>query len=597
MRAMTWMRWVALTVLPLWCGCDLMQMTRDRDTVKALTPAQLAKAAAPADRPMRVVRVRAVIDDAYAAENREFQVRVRELFARASEFSGPHFGVTFEVVSQERWEHAPATSVRALLEQLRSAHPAEGAHLVVGFTSALNLFSSDFEEIGAAYLFGRHVVLRGIDAHVYADYLEARLKTVGNDEKAGVVRSRVQHQETAVFLHEWGHALGALHDRDLQNLMSPQYRDSMRDFSPASAQLIELGLKHLDDADSSAWLTEARAAHEALPASAFMPNERENLWSTPDGGTAAAQPLQASAAPLSETDRKLFQIAIDKQAAGRNDDALVTALQIHARNPAQPQLSSFVCAMSLRVKPADAETPKRCSAAAQLAPDDPRPMMWLGWAQAEAKDLAAARKSADDAAARLDRGKRDADLEADLANLYRRVGCTACAQARAKGSDMPLAGPAESPPEQPGADPVADRAKFAATYNAALEDLRAKRIPKAIERAFSLTKAYPNVASGWMLACDAQLTVAPANARSACDRALKLDGSLGRAHYLLGALDEQSGRKGDAITHLEKAIVTDAANTDAWHRLARLYRGYRMTSAVDALAPKYEKRFGRPLPP
>ena len=89
----------------------------------------------------------------------------------------------------------------------------------------------------------------------------------------------------------------------------------------------------------------------------------------------------------------------------------------------------------------------------------------------------------------------------------------------------------------------------------------------------------------------------PANARSACERALKLDGSLGRAHYLLAALDEQSGRKGDAITHLEKAIVTDAPNADAWHRLARLYRGYRMTSAVDALAPKYQKRFGKPLPP
>ncbi|MBK7861606.1 MAG: hypothetical protein IPJ65_23920 [Archangiaceae bacterium] len=79
-------------------------------------------------------------------------------------------------------------------------------------------------------------------------------------------------------------------------------------------------------------------------------------------------------------------------------------------------------------------------------------------------------------------------------------------------------------------------------------------------------------------------------------QSLKLDPNQGRAHYVLAVLDEGAYRKADAIAHLEKAIVTDAANVDAWHRLAKLYRGLHMTAALDGVAAKYQARFGKPLP-
>lgn len=576
-------RFVSAALL-LTCACDLTQMTRDRDTVKALTPARIGAATAPASdagvAAAKVLRVRIAVDDAYAAENRGYEERIRELLSRASDYTRPRLGVAFEVLSFERWEHPPMHVMTALVDQLRSQRPADGAHLVLGFTSALSLFSTDFEQVGAAHLFGHHAVLRGIDAHVYADYLEARLKTVGDDEKDGVVRARVHHQETAVFLHEWAHCLGVLHDRELQYFMSPQYRDVLRDFSPASTKLLELGLRHAADDDVRVWLDEARTLQQELPASAFAPNEREALWAAPDGGAPAASAV-SSAAVLSETDRKLFQIAIDKQAAGRKDDALATALPILARNLSQPQLASFVCAVSLDARPKDPETVKRCSSAAALSPLDARPALWLGWAQAEAQNPAAANEAAAEAARRLDRGAKSIELEGNLAQLYRRLGCAKCAAARTVASDSPLAGAAEA----------ADDAKFAEEYQAVLDALRVKRTPSGIERASALARAWPDKAPAWLLACEA------AGSRPACTQALKLNPKLGRAHYVLAALDEAAGKKPDAIRHFEQALETDGGNTDAFVRLGRLYRGYRMTAAADALAAKYLARFGKPLPP
>jgi predicted Zn-dependent protease len=292
-----------------------------------------------------------------------------------------------------------------------------------------------------------------------------------------------------------------------------------------------------------------------------------------------------AAAPLSQTDRKLFQIAIDKQAAGRKDDALVTALPVLARNPQHPMLAQLVCAMSLETKRVDPETVKRCTVAAALSPGDARPQLWLAWSLAET-DATAARAAADEAAARLDRDKAAPELEADLINLYRRLGCPSCAQKRGA-----------APPAPPAAEKTDDRdAKFRDDFNAVVADLKAKRTVKAIERAYALTKAYPQAAGAWSLACEAQLAVSPGQARTACVRALQLDASSGRAHYLLAVLDEGAGKKVDAIGHLEKAVAGEPANDDAWQRLARLYRGFHMASALDAIAVKYKARFGKPLP-
>ena len=61
-------------------------------------------------------------------------------------------------------------------------------------------------------------------------------------------------------------------------------------------------------------------------------------------------------------------------------------------------------------------------------------------------------------------------------------------------------------------------------------------------------------------------------------------------------LDEAEGKRSDAIPRLEKVIVSDPKNEDAFLRLWRLYRGLHMTAAADALASKYKVRFGKTLP-
>ncbi|MBK7861605.1 MAG: hypothetical protein IPJ65_23915 [Archangiaceae bacterium] len=203
-----------------------------------------------------------------------------------------------------------------------------------------------------------------------------------------------------------------------------------------------------------------------MPLSAFAPNERETLWSSADGGVAAAE---AKVTSLSETDRKLFQIAIDKQVAGRKDDALVTALQVQARNPSNPQLSSFICAMSLETKAVDPETLKRCRAAAALAPDDPRPQLWLGWALAEQKDLAGA--------PRQPTRRRSGSIAARRRQTCRRTsssctGGSAAETACSSGSSRRTCR-WQSAPEN-------DQNDFVNAFNAALTELKAKKPAKAI---------------------------------------------------------------------------------------------------------------------
>src|SRR5207253_2515946 len=150
-----------------------------------------------------------------------------------------------------------------------------------------------------------------------------------------------------------------------------------------------------------------------------------------------------------------------------------------------------------------------------------------------------------------------------------------CVEGRARSSDLPLASDA------PTAEAADASEKFTEGMRATIEELRAKRTAKAIERAFALTRDFPKQPASWALACEAQLPVAPTQARAACNQAAQLDPSMGRPHYLLAVLDEQSGRRGDAIAHLEKAVAGEPSNTDAWQRLGRLYRGLRMTAAAD----------------
>ena len=65
-------------------------------------------------------------------------------------------------------------------------------------------------------------------------------------ERGEIARQRRVHRETVMFLHEWGHTLGAGHECDDKWIMTPNYSLLESAFSPESVRLMRVGLHHRD---------------------------------------------------------------------------------------------------------------------------------------------------------------------------------------------------------------------------------------------------------------------------------------------------------------------------------------------------------------
>src|SRR2546423_14919774 len=134
------LNFVALACLAL-CGCRTVE-ARQRDYPHPLEPAKLEVAApVAADRPLRALKVRAWLDDDFRAQILHSDERIRRMFARASEVLGPALGVKLELVEQKNWSHRGGGTLDEPLEALEKLDPGDDVDLVIGFTSALPVFS------------------------------------------------------------------------------------------------------------------------------------------------------------------------------------------------------------------------------------------------------------------------------------------------------------------------------------------------------------------------------------------------------------------------------------------------------------------------
>jgi tetratricopeptide (TPR) repeat protein len=583
------------------CGCYRSPHEVQRDWADKMTPKPFV---APQRAPPRfTVKVRAFVDGQYVSQSAHWQDRVQALIDRANAVSDASFGARFELLGISAWDHPELQALAPLLEQLRTEHPADDADLVVGFTSSLQIFTSTFEDLGMAELFGHHAVLRGIDQREQSDVILNELRTLSVDERVAVVHARIEHEETAVFLHEWGHCSGAIHDRSLEFIMSPIYSDKERDFSPAGKTSIQLALKH-QRGDREAWLTEARAHLTSLPPSALARGVDEQIaamFSSADGGTrmpaAGADPR-----PLAEADRKLFNIAVEKQRDGRAADAFGTLSSLLERYPKNPMVHTFACNLAIAARRADAA--EWCTAAMEIAADDPRPAIALAWLRADSGQLPGARDAALEAKRRAALGKREPGLQAELGQALLRLGFLAYGEEEARRAE--LTRPAQEVLEAiarqrhslslpAGALPPDEEAAFYEAWQKAAGELHGRRGDSRASAA-ALVKQYPRLAGAWTLSCEMHLALGfSGDARGHCGRALQLDPASPRAHYLLACIDESERRRADAVGHLEKSIASDDSNEDAWRRLAALYQATHMDAARSTLLDKYQARFGRPL--
>jgi len=276
----------------------------------------------------------------------------------------------------------------------------EGVDLVLGMVSALPVFSASQDQLGMAQVPGNHLVLRGVENPEEYQQMVQALNLLEDSEREGLYRERRLHKEVLVLLHEWAHALGAIHDGSSEFVMSPTYQRSQSRFSPASERLVRLGLqfhpiRSMDQDASRSWAKGLQEIVRSTPPDAWEREDRARLESL------AARMLDEGGDYLPGEDRRQFEKAEKLAEGAEREKAWEVVQPLLARHPRHAGIQGLGCYLALEREPRAPDTRPRCEAAAKLAPDDGDARLRLAHARLLQGDLPGASEALADASGRL----------------------------------------------------------------------------------------------------------------------------------------------------------------------------------------------------
>jgi hypothetical protein len=250
--------------------------------------------------PARIVRVRVLVTRAYASQVVDVSATLRDLFADANDVTEPALGVKLELEGIRTWSLAKDDDLPKTLAELRQADPATEVDWVAGFVGALPRATQSFHDLGIGDLPGRYVVLRSPTSAMAHDAVERSYGELSEEERRRVQKDARRHRAAAVFLHELGHTLGALHERSDQSLMYPEYRARMTSFSPEATGVMRGVLERRDFKnleEQASMYRELGAATRRVPAGIFFDEERQKFLAQADELVAKADVRARPAAP------------------------------------------------------------------------------------------------------------------------------------------------------------------------------------------------------------------------------------------------------------------------------------------------------------
>ncbi|WP_223646196.1 hypothetical protein [Corallococcus sp. EGB] len=512
---------------------------------------------------------------------------------RASDAVRGPLAVSFELESARAWDRRGSDGpLEPVLEALESVDAGEDVDLVIGLVAAPTSFSGAQHELGFARVLGRHCVLRGLGGELP---VEAR-----------------QRLEVAVLLHEWAHTLGAPHVRDGRGWMSPKYDAGQTGFDARTLGLLAAGLRHLPGArvelePQKAWARELRAAVETMVGPAWEGPERDFLLEWTERVRTSSVVLGPEGTPRSltplERQRLAEVIALDK--AGRPELAAELLEPLAVRHPRDERVQLLACYLAVHLTPGLDATRERCERAIERFPREPSLRMNVALLHLHAGRIDEARASLVAARQNLEaRAEVEPAQWADLAGLFLRAHCVTWAEqtaARAPGlaasaAVLEQAARLRRQVALPAVSEVAPARE--AVLVRAVSDvealLHAGSSGPARERITELAQAFPGSPSVTLLQCELHLLQGHlGSARKACEQVLAFREDAVQAHLLLGVLATNTRAHANARKHLERVIALEPSRTEAWHLLAREYRGTRQ---LKTLQVRYREQFARDLP-
>jgi hypothetical protein len=542
---------------------------QEREAAKQLAPGAIDLTPAgplPAER--RTIRLRIYADRDYQSLVLRWQGKARAQIARLNAVVGPVFGVVFEIESLRPWERSHfGVEPGGILSELIALDPAEDVDWVLGLATPLRGVATAIHQIGVARPCSRHVIMRGMDDEQEILALESEYKLLSVEERQRLYGDRKAHKEVVVFLHEWGHTMGLLHNEDRTIMMNPAYDPQQRAFSDFEKRVLMLvldrrlgrrGEQYPESADLAALLASTppdegsvrdraelldfvrgRAGHRAA---------RRGAAGAGADGAGAAGAGAAGAAPaddrgeLAAADAAAYNRAVAAVDAGRPEEAWA-ALAPVIKNAGARQTS---------------------------------PGTW-----AKIAGLAAASgafSAASDAAARA--GVAEADARTVAANVESERHRLALPLDAAKFG-VPL-----------DREPA-----YVAGYWKTSEVVRSSPLPAARAQLREFAAAFPGAPGVDVLTCDLEMRAKHAAAASkSCEAALAKFKGATRAHYLLGLVAANGGRGDLAEQHLHQAIRLDPADPTAWKALVSVYRSFGATKRLAQLAAEHQALLSTPLP-
>jgi hypothetical protein len=191
----------------------------------------------------RTYRLRAYVTERFAAQEIGWDRQIRDLVDGASDVLAPALGVRIEVDTAVAWNDAGSdASLERVLEALHAKDDGQGADWVAAFVGGIPQITASFHDLGYGDVVGKHLVVRA--ASTERAEIDSAFDKLSASEREKLARSRKRHRAVAVFLHEIGHTLGAIHESDAKSLMNVGYDTSMAGFSDAALALMRVGLDH-----------------------------------------------------------------------------------------------------------------------------------------------------------------------------------------------------------------------------------------------------------------------------------------------------------------------------------------------------------------
>ncbi|MFT3924122.1 MAG: M12 family metallo-peptidase [Myxococcales bacterium] len=342
-------------------------------------------------------RIRFYVSKEYRQQHTDFQTPLRSLVDQANDIVGSNFGVRFEVALITEW--SPACNPERLqdcVNELVKTDPGEDGDWVVGMMGALPSFTSSFDLLGMARVMSHHFVLRDVSDLAERAAIDRAFASFTSARRDEIYQHRKTHKRLCVFLHEWGHTLGAMHVDSKESLLNPAYDEHMQSFDEANHGLVAASLR--DRFQYAGKHEELLAYLEGSASAGFAPAARDELLAMikpapPEAVPASALASSGSSAPALTTpapeappqhaflvqgdeaevlrdvepaDRDVYKEAAKLTAAGDSFGALKLMEPLCARYPKNYAVQYLGCglAMQLGYRPV---AHKACPAVQQLA--------------------------------------------------------------------------------------------------------------------------------------------------------------------------------------------------------------------------------------